>query len=74
MSFEKLLDEACAATRLPEMARIQLPSVISDESKKMVMQLSPNELGILLSKVIDEINHGSVMSIDTLIRKYLFSR
>lgn len=34
MTFEELLDQACVTAHLPEMARIQLPSALSDETKK----------------------------------------
>ena len=74
MTFEELMDAACESARLPEMARIQLPVVLSDKTKKTVLQLSPEELGRMLSVAIDEINHGSVKSIDTLIRECLSSR
>ena len=74
MTFEELLDQACTIAHLPEMARIQLPVVLSDKTKKKVLQLSPEELGQMLSVAIDEINQGSVKSIDILIREYLLSR
>lgn len=45
MSFEELLDEACKSAQLPEMARILLPSTLSEQTKKMVMKLSPEEFG-----------------------------
>lgn len=33
MSFEELLDKACLVAGLPDMARIQLPSALSDKTK-----------------------------------------
>ena len=71
MTFEELLNNACKTAHLPEMARIQLPSALSDETKKMVMKLSPEELGHVVSDAIDKINHGSVDPIDKLIRNSL---
>ena len=52
MTFEELLDQACMIAHLPEMARIQLPSNLSNETIKMVMKLSPEELGRVLSVAI----------------------
>lgn len=74
MTFEKLLEQACKTASLPEMARLQLPSALSNSTKKTVLQLSPEELGRVLSVAIDEINHGSVKSIDTLVNEQLNSR
>ncbi len=68
MSFEKLLDQACVTAHLPEMARIQLPSTLSNETKKAVMKLSPEKLGAILKAAIDKINCGSVESVDALVR------
>ena len=69
MTFEELLDKACTTAGLPEMARMQLPSALSDETKKMVMKLKPEELGRVLNEAIDAVNHGSVKSIDMLVRE-----
>lgn len=68
MTFEELLDQACAIAHLPEMARIQLPSTLSNETKKAVMKLSPEKLGAILKAAIDKINCGSVESVDALVR------
>ena len=48
MSFEDLLDQACKSARLPEMARILLPSTLSEETKKLVLKLEPEEFGAIL--------------------------
>ena len=74
MTFEELLDQACTIAHLPEMARIQLPSALSDKTKHLMLQLSPEELGHMLSEAIDAVNHGSVKSIDTLVNEQLSSR
>ncbi len=71
MSFEDLLDQACKSARLPEMARLLLPSTLSDATKDMVLKLSPEGLGAILKAAIDEINRGSVESVDALVRKAL---
>lgn len=68
MSFEELLDQACKSASLPEMARIQLPSALSVDTKEMLLKLSAEEAGVVLSSAIDEINHGSVEPVDVLVR------
>ena len=71
MSFEDLLDAACKSAGLPEMARLLLPSTLNAETKKAVMKLEPEVLGNILKTPIDQIDHGSVESVDALVRKAL---
>ena len=74
MNFEDLLDQACKSAHLLEMARVQLPSALSDKTKHLMLQLSPDELGRILNEAIDAVNHGSVKSIDVLVNEHLNSR
>ena len=53
------------------MARILLPSTLSYSTKKVVVNLEPEELGSILKDAIDQIESGSVESIDALVRKAL---
>jgi hypothetical protein len=71
MTFDELMDAACESADLPNMARILLPSTLSGETKKAVMKLKPEELGIILKDTIDQIDSGSVESVDVLVRKAL---
>ena len=71
MTFDELLDKACTTAGLPEMARLLLPSTLSEETKKSVLKLSPEEFGSILKDAIDHIDHGSVESVDALVRKAL---
>ena len=71
MTFDELMDAACGSATLPNMARILLPSTLSGETKKAVMKLKPEELGIILKDAIDQIDSGSVESVDTLVRNQL---
>ena len=72
MDFEELLDRACDSASLPEMARLLLPSTLSAETKNMVLKLSLEEFGrIIIASAIDQINHGSVETVDALVRKAL---
>ena len=74
MTFEELLTEACKSAHLPDMARILLPSALSEKTKKMVLKLSPEEFGRVLSTAIETINRGSIESVDTLVRKLIEKR
>ena len=71
MDFEELLNRACDSARLPEMARLLLPSTLSVETKNMVMKPSPDEFGKILASAIDQINRGSVESVDALVREII---
>ena len=71
MTFDELMDAACEFATLPNMARILLQSTLSGETKKIVMKLKPEELGIILKDAIDQIDSGSVESVDTLERNQL---
>ena len=71
MSFEELLDQACESAILPEMARLLLPSTLSEGTKNMVLKLNQEEFGTILKTAIDQIDHGSVESVDALVRKAL---
>ena len=71
MSFEDLLDQACKSACLPEMARLLLPSTLSEATKDMVLKLEPEEFGRILASAIDQINRGSVETVDALVRKAL---
>ena len=68
MDFEELLDRACDSASLPEMSRLLLPSTLSAETKNMVLKLSPEEFGRIIASAIDQINHGSVETVDALVR------
>ena len=71
MSFEELLDQACKSAHLPEMARLLLPSTLSEETKKLVLKLEPEEFGAILKAAIDQIDYGSVETVDALVKKSL---
>ena len=71
MTFEALLDQACVTAHLPEMARLLIPSTFSEETKKAVMKLSPEEFVAILKAAIDKINCGSVESVDALVKEII---
>ncbi len=53
MTLEELLKQACDYANLPNMARILLPSTLSEETKKRVLKLEPEELGEILKTAIE---------------------
>ena len=65
------VDRACDSARLPEMARLLLPSTLSAETKNLVLKFTPEEFGRILASAIDQINRGSVETVDALVRKAL---
>ena len=71
MTFDELMDAACESAALPNMARILLPSALSGETKKAIMKLKPEELGLILKDAIDQIDSGSVERVDVLVRNQL---
>ncbi len=71
MSFEELLDQACESAILPEIARLLHPSTLSEVTKDMVLKLSPEKFGAILKAAIDQIDHGSVESVDALVREQI---
>ena len=71
MSFEESLDQACKSACLPEMARLLFPSTLTEETKDMVLKLTPEEFRRILASAIDQIDHGSVETVDALMRKAL---
>lgn len=70
MCFEELWAEVHKMRILPEAAIHQIPQVLSVEKKKISMQ-APESVARMISEIIEEINHGSVESIDSQIRKRL---
>jgi len=71
MTFEEYRTEVEKLKALSNTDIKQLPSSLSVETKKRLMKKQPEETVELLSAAIDQINHGSVESIDSLMRKKL---
>ena len=63
MNFKELL----AITRLPSMAKAQLPNVISEKTQKKLLKRSDAE-EIIIS-AIEDINHGSIETVENLVLK-----
>ena len=71
MTFEEYWAEVEKLKVLPVMAIQQLPSSLSPETKKRLMKKRPEEAVEILIASISEIDHGSVESIDNLVKRRL---
>lgn len=71
MTFEEYWTKVEKLEMLPGMAIQQIPLSISAETKKRLMTKQPNEAAQFLNEAIDQINHGSVESLDKLLSKML---
>lgn len=71
MEFRALLNELEGT--LPEMALKCLPLSLSRETQRKLCALEVEEAGKILNRVIDQINRGSVETIDSLTQKALKS-
>lgn len=71
MTFEEYWSKVEKLKVLPAMAIQQLPISLSENTKKKLMKRLPDETVRLISTAIEEVNRGSVESIDSLVRKKL---
>ncbi len=68
MAFEDVWKQV---NGLPETAKLQVPGVLSAATKKKLSRRMPEDVSEIVLAAIEEVNHGSVESLDTLIRKRL---
>lgn len=71
MSFEELWLKVKALKVLPDTAIAQVPFILSDETKRSLMQITPQEVAEIVTAAIEDVNKGSVSPLDELIRKRL---
>ena len=71
MTFEEYWAKVEKLKVLPGMAIKQLPSSLSIETKKRLMKKKAEETAEILRVAIEEVNHGSVESIDSLVQRRL---
>lgn len=69
MTFEEYWAEVEKRKVLPNTAIKELPSSLSAETKKELIKLRTVETVEIMEAAIDQINRGSVESIDSLARK-----
>lgn len=56
---------------IPEGAKKQIPGDLSDRTKRKLEKLSPEKIAEIINKAFDELNKGSVLEMDVLIRKLI---
>lgn len=73
MSFEELWERVWKEIKLPGAAKMLLPQNLSDQTKQKILKSgkSTAEIAHLLEKAVDEINRGSVATMDELVSKLL---
>ncbi|MGO4972105.1 hypothetical protein ACTQ56_08950 [[Clostridium] aminophilum] len=69
MEIDELLEQACEITCLPSTAKDQIPGGLTNETKRRIKKIAVDELAGVLKKAVDQIDHGSVESIEKLVRK-----
>ena len=68
MTFEELWSKVQG---LPDTAMVQVPGVLKEETKKRLCRKSPEEVAVIVTEAIEEVNHGSVLPLDELIKSRL---
>lgn len=68
MTFEELWSKV---QDLPDTAMVQVPGTLKEETKKKLSRKSPEQIKEIVEAAIEEVNHGSVEPLDTLIRNRL---
>lgn len=72
--FDDLWKKVGELKVLPNTAIKQVPSFLSDKTKKKLMKKSAKEVADIVDATIDKVNHGSVELLDELIKKELKER
>ena len=68
MTFEELWSKV---QNLPDTAKLQVPGTLKEETKKRLSRKSPEEVAVIVTAAIEEVNHGSVVPLETLIKQKL---
>lgn len=56
---------------LPDTAKLQVPGTLSEATKKKLVRKTPEEVGKIVTAAIEDVNHGSVESLENLIKRRL---
>ena len=56
---------------LSDVIMVQVPSVLSESTKKRLCKRRPEEIKVIVDQAIEEVNHGSIEPLDTLIKRRL---
>lgn len=71
MTFDELWIEIEKLHILPDTAIKQMLQALSSETKKLLSRKTPEEASRILSEAIEEINRGSIETVDALTWKKL---
>lgn len=71
MTFEEFWAEVEKLGVLLDMAIVHIPNSLSNNAKKKLMKAGPQKSVEMLKSAIEEINHGSIKSIDEIVNKAL---
>lgn len=56
---------------LPDTAKLQVPGILKEDTKKRLCRKSPEEVAVIVTAAIEKVNHGSVLPLDELIKSRL---
>ena len=71
MTFDELWNEVNKLNILPDTAIAQIPLILTNDTKRKLQKMGASEVAKVISEAVDEINHGSVQTVDALVRKRL---
>lgn len=69
MTFDELWERVPG---LPYTAKKHVPESLSQDTKKKLEQYTPFQIGAMVRFAINEIEHGSIETIDNIVRKQVF--
>lgn len=71
--FDELWNKIAKTNKLTNMTILDMPKVISSETKKMLVRSGKNvdELADMIQSVINEIDRGSIERLDVLLQREL---
>ena len=68
MNFEELWKQVKGFS---DIAKQFIPNALSDETKKKLENYSSEEIASIINNAVEEINRGSIETVDSLVRKQL---
>ena len=71
MTFDELWRQVAKLKTLPSEALRYVPDALSVKTKKRLCRKNPEEVAEIVQWAIDQINHGSVETLDALVNQKL---
>ena len=56
---------------LPDTAMDQVPGALKEETKRKLSRKSPEEVAVIVTAAIEEVNHGNITPLDELVKMRL---